>query len=150
MPLPQAFITRYFQLINNRQFTEAKRELQRIKEKIAKTEWNHGYYRALLGMLLAQKHNGSQYTFLTGLNPTDKQALRQYKGEFQTQTQNRFHDDYDRGYFTAWQDYMRLLLRTADTLKPPQQNSITKAPSPQDPAEQASLTRYQRPNQDSE
>jgi hypothetical protein len=145
MPLPQAFITRYFQLINNRQFTEAKRELQRIREKIAKTEWNHGYYRALLGMLLAQKHNGSQYTFLTGLDPTNKQALKQYRGEFQTQTQSRFHDDYDRGYFTAWQDYMRLLLRTTDALKPMQQNSITKDPSPQDPAEQASLTRYQQP-----
>jgi len=145
MPLPQAFITRYFQLINSRQFAEAQRELQRIREKIAKTEWNRGYYRALLGMLLAQKHNGTQYTFLPNLDPTDKHALKQYKGEFQIQIQNRFHDDYDRGYFTAWQDYMRLLLKTAEALKPPQPIPTTENRATPGSPGQESLAKYQRP-----
>jgi len=118
MPLPQALITRYFQLINNRQFTEAQRELQRIKVKITKTEWNRGYYRALLGMLLAQKHDGNQYTFLTNINPADKQALKQHKNEFLAHVQSRFAEDYDRGYFSAWHDYTRLLIRTMDETKP--------------------------------
>jgi hypothetical protein len=126
MPLPQAFIVRYFQLINNRQFTEAQRELQRIKEKIPRTEWTRGYYRALLGMLLAQKHNGNQYTFLNTMNAADKTALKQYKAEFHAQTQNRFHDEYDRGYFTAWQDYARLLLKTIDETKAPPSSHSNK------------------------
>lgn len=152
MPLPQAFITRYFQLINNRQFTEAQRELQRIKEKIPRTEWTRGYYRALLGMLLAQKHNGNQYTFLTTINTADKHALKRYKAEFQTQTQNRFHDEYDRGYFTAWQDYTRLLLKTTDESKAPQPpqnnpqpNPETQDAQPQDTEQQTSLTQYAQP-----
>jgi hypothetical protein len=162
MPLPQALIVRYFQLINNRQFTEAQRELARIKEKIPRTEWTRGYYRALLGMLLAQKHNGNQYTFLTSLNPNDKHALKQYKGEFQSQTQSRFHDDYDRGYFTAWQDYMRLLLKTPYEPKSPfaepQQDNPQTSPEAQDMQlqstgeQQTSLTQYPQaePSQDSE
>jgi hypothetical protein len=149
MPFPQAFIVRYFQLINSRQFTEAQRELQRIKEKIPRTEWTRGYYRALLGMLLAQKHNGNQYTFLNTINTVDKTALKRYKAEFQAQTQNRFHDEYDRGYFTAWQDYTRLLLKTIDETKPspPLRTShplASKAQKdkPQGAEQQASLVHY--------
>ena len=149
MPLPHAFIVRYFQLINNRQFTEAQRELQRIKEKIPRTEWTRGYYRALLGMLLAQKHNGNQYTFLTSIGAADKSALKQYKSEFQTQIQNRFHDEYDRGYFTAWQDYTRLLLKTVDDPRPvePSQNNRQPVSDPQvaqsqDADRQTSMPQY--------
>lgn len=159
MPLPQAFIARYFQLINNRQFTEAQRELQRIKEKIPRTEWTRGYYRALLGMLLAQKHNGNQYTFLNTINAADKTALKQYKTEFHAQTQNRFHDEYDRGYFTAWQDYTRLLLKTIDVTKAPQPLQTNQQPAsetqktkPQDAEQQTSLVQYAQtePTQDSD
>ncbi len=135
MSLPQTLITRYFQLINNRQFTEAQRELQRIREKITKTEWNRGYYRALLGMLLAQKHNGNQYTFLTSINTSDKASLKRHKSEFQTHIQSRFHDDYDRGFFSAWHDYTRLLLRALNE---------TRQESPE---EQTNLIQYAQPKE---
>ncbi|MFP3984688.1 MAG: hypothetical protein ACLFU9_01800 [Candidatus Bathyarchaeia archaeon] len=125
MTLPKALVTRYFQLISNRQFTEAKRELQRIKEEIRKTEWNRGYYRALYGILLAQKSNGNPYTFLQNLNLTDKAILKQHKVEFQRHLENRFHDDYDRGYFSAWHDYTRLLLKILDETKPEKQGQAS-------------------------
>lgn len=143
MALPQTLITRYFQLISNRQLTEAQRELQRIKEKISRTEWNHGYYRALLGMLIVKRHNGNQYPFLTNFNPYDKQTLKQYKTEFLAHVQSRFAEDYDRGYFTAWQDYMRLLLKTADEARP----TANSQPNPQ---AQTSLVQYSESTQDSE
>jgi predicted amino acid-binding ACT domain protein len=38
MPISQALVARYFQLIVNRQFTEAERELERVKQKMQKTE----------------------------------------------------------------------------------------------------------------
>lgn len=115
---PQALTTRYFQLINNRQFTEAQRELQRIKQRMQRTEWNHGYYRALYGMLLAQKTNGNQYIFLQNLNPNDKATLKQHKNEFQEHVTSRFQEDFDRGFFSAWHDYTRLLIKTIDKTKP--------------------------------
>ncbi len=114
MTFPQAFVTRFFQLINNRQLTEARRELQRLKERMQKTEWNHGYYRALYGMLLARKANGNQYTLLSKIDQNNRQAILQHKREFQNQIQNRFHDDFDRGFFSAWHDYTRLLTKKAE------------------------------------
>ena len=111
MPIPQALVTRYFQLLVNRQFTEATRELERLKQKMQKTEWNRGYFRALYGMYLSRKSNGDVYAFFSNLDLTDKEALHGYRREFLNHMRNGLHGDFDRGYFSAWAECMRILIR---------------------------------------
>ena len=111
MPIPQALVTRYFQLIVNRQFSEAERELERLKQKMQKTEWNRGYFRALYGMYLSRKGNGDNYALFSKLDFTDRVALHNYRREFLEHTKNGLHGDFDRGYFSAWADCMRVLAR---------------------------------------
>ena len=112
MPVPSALVTRYFQLVVNRQFTEAKRELERIKQKMHKTEWNRGYFRALYGMLLARRsNNNDSYAFFSKLDLNDKAALHGYRREFLEHVKNRLHGDFDRGFFSALADCMRVLSR---------------------------------------
>lgn len=110
MPVPQALVTRYFQLVADRQFTESERELERLKHKMQKTEWNRGYFRALYGMYLSQKNNDT-YSFLSKLDLTDKPLLHAYRREFLDETRNGLHGDFDRGFFSAWADCMRTLAR---------------------------------------
>jgi hypothetical protein len=112
MPISQALVTRYFQLIVNRQFTEAERELERIKQKMQKTEWNRGYFRALYGIYLSRKSSVTDdYAFFSKLDLTDKVALHNYRKEFLEHMGNGLHGDFDRGYFSAWADCMRILTR---------------------------------------
>lgn len=111
MPVPQALVTRYFQLIVARQFAESERELARIKQRMQKTEWNRGYFRALYGMFLSQKTTNESYSFFSKLDITDKPALHQYRREFLDHTKNGLHGDFDRGFFSAWADCMRILSR---------------------------------------
>jgi hypothetical protein len=112
MPIPQALVTRYFQLLVNRQFTEAARELERLKQKMQKTEWNRGYFRALFGMLLARRSNNNDvYAFFSKLDLNDKAALHTCRREFLDHTKNGLHGDFDRGFFSAWADCMRVLSR---------------------------------------
>jgi hypothetical protein len=111
MPIPQALVTRYFQLIVNRQFMESERELERLKQKMQKTEWNRGYFRALYGMYLSRKSNGDNYALFSKLDFSDKVALHNYRREFLEHTKNGLHGDFDRGYFSAWADCMRILAR---------------------------------------
>ena len=111
MPIPQALVTRYFQLVVNRQFTEAERELERLKQKMQKTEWNRGYFRALYGMYLSRKSNNDNYALFSKIDVTDKLALHEYKKEFLGHTKNGLHGDFDRGYFSAWADCMRILAK---------------------------------------
>jgi len=124
MPIPQALVTRYFQLIVNRQFTESERELERLKQKMQKTEWNRGYFRALYGMLLSRRNNTDDYAFFSKLDLSDKETLHAYRKEFLEHMRNGLHGDFDRGYFSAWSDCMRILTRM-DIPSP--QNSSDKA-----------------------
>jgi hypothetical protein len=110
MPISQALVTRYFQLVVDRQFTESERELERLKQKMQKTEWNRGYFRALYGMYLARK-SGDDYSFFSKIDFTDKPTLHGYRREFLDHTRNGLHGDFDRGYFSAWADCMRVLTR---------------------------------------
>ncbi|MGE5556489.1 MAG: hypothetical protein ACM3UY_09595 [Methanocella sp.] len=111
MPIAQALVTRYFQLIVNRQFTEAERELERVKQKMQKTEWNRGYFRALYGMYLTRKNTADDYAFFSKVDFSDKVALNDYRKEFLAHMGNGLHGDFDRGYFSAWADCMRIISR---------------------------------------
>ena len=111
MPIPQALVARYFQLLANRQFAEAERELEKLKQKMQKTEWNRGYFRALYGMLRSRRTSNDNYSFLTNLDLTDKPSLHGYRREFLDHTRNGLHGDFDRGFFSAWADCMRVFTR---------------------------------------
>ncbi|HLN88499.1 MAG TPA: hypothetical protein VK253_00370, partial [Candidatus Binatia bacterium] len=105
-------VTRYFQLIVNRQFTEAERELERVKQKMQKTDWNRGYFRALYGMYLSRKNSATDdYAFFSKVDLSDKVVLNNYRREFLTHMGNGLHGDFDRGYFSAWADCMRIIAR---------------------------------------
>jgi hypothetical protein len=108
MPIPSALVTRFFQLILNKQFAEAERELERLKQKMHKTEWNRGYFRALYGMLLVRKSNSDPYAFLARLDLNDKEKLLAHRREFLEHVKNKLHGDFDRGYFAAWADFTRV------------------------------------------
>jgi hypothetical protein len=108
MPIPSALVTRFFQLILNKQFAEAERELERLKQKMHKTEWNRGYFRALYGMLLVRKSNSDPYAFLAKLDLNDKEKLLAHRREFLEHVKNKLHGDFDRGYFAAWADFTRV------------------------------------------
>jgi hypothetical protein len=111
MPIPKALVTRYFQLILNRQFTEAQRELERVKQKMQKTDWNRGYFRALYGMYLSRKSSNDNSALFAKLDLTDKATLNLYRREFLEHTKNGLHGDFDRGYFSAWSECMRILAK---------------------------------------
>jgi hypothetical protein len=95
--------------VTTRQFAEAERVLDRIKQKIKMNERNRGYFQALYGVLLVQKNNDDRYAFLANHSLHDKKEVLNYRREFRRQSEDRLHADYDRGFFSAWADYMRIL-----------------------------------------
>ena len=123
MPVPSALVTRFFQLIASRQFTEAERELERVKQKMQKTEWNRGYFRALYGIFLTRKANGDSYALLSKMDFDDKPSLHGYRREFLGHVRNRLHGDFDRGFFSAWADCMRVFSR----IRVPQNVTVSNA-----------------------
>ncbi|TET20141.1 hypothetical protein E3J74_03930 [Candidatus Bathyarchaeota archaeon] len=111
MPIPSAFVTRFFQLVTKRRFAEAERMLERLEQRIQKTEWNSGYFQALHGIFLAKKSNNDRYAFLSNNDFNNPDELKNYRREFLKHTRNKLHADYDRGFFSAWANYMRILTK---------------------------------------
>jgi len=115
LAVPLAHITRLFQLVSERKFAEAERVLERINarmEKSGQTDFNRGYMEALNGIVLTQRSGSESYEFFSNLTLNDVDGSKRHYRDFVNQTKNRFHADYDRGYFSALADYMRVVLRT--------------------------------------
>jgi len=123
MPIPSAFVTRFFQLVTKRRYVEAERILERLKQRIQKTEWNSGYFQALHGIFLAKKSNNDRYAFLSNNDFNNPDELKNYRREFLKHTKNKLHADYDRGFFSAWANYMHVLTK----LEKPTEVKTTKS-----------------------
>jgi len=126
MPISRVFVTRFFQLVTERRFAEAERVLERIKLKIQETEWNRGYFQALNGILLAQKSN-DEYAFLPNLDINNEGEVKKYRREFLKQSRDKTHADYDRGFFSAWADYMHISIKAKENPKTALQNSVEES-----------------------
>ena len=111
MPISKIFVTRFFQLVDKRRFAEAERVLERIRLKTNETEWNSGYLHALDGMLSTEKSSDS-YAFLKNLSLDDESELKKFRKKFLRESRNKIHADYDRGFFAAWADYVRMSIKT--------------------------------------
>ena len=97
--------------------------MERLKQKMQKTEWNRGYFRALYGMYLSRRNNGGEYSLFSKLDFSDKVALHEYRREFLEHVRNGLHGEFDRGYFSAWADCMRILARM-DIPRPQNNGSV--------------------------
>jgi hypothetical protein len=105
------FVTRFSQLVLERRFAETERILERLKEKIEKNEWNRGYLQALNGILTIQKSSDERYAFLSNLNLEHEKSVEKNRKAFRDQINSEFHADYDRGFFSAWADFLRIVLK---------------------------------------
>jgi hypothetical protein len=63
-------------------------------------------------MLLVWKANDDRYAFLSKLDLHDRKKLQNYRRVFLRQARERLYSDYDRGFFSAWADYTRVLSKT--------------------------------------
>lgn len=101
--------TKFFQLINNRDFTAAERVLARIQGEVKDDEWGRGYINALGGLLFALKSSNSRYTFASKLVDVNSEEISKARKYFLKQMRSPFCADFDRGFFTVWAEYLRVL-----------------------------------------
>jgi len=112
--------TRFFQLALERQFAEAERILERLRAKrtkMGKNEWNRGYFQALNGIILTQKSGDERYAFFGNLSLDDEETLKKNRREFLNYIKDDLQADYDRGFFSAWADFLRTVLKAREKAK---------------------------------
>jgi len=114
MAVPLVLMTRFFQLVSERKFAEAERVLERIlarMKKSGKEEFNKGYLDALNGIILSKRSSSGSYEFFSNLDLNDISALEKHYRDFKKHARGMFQADYDRGYFSALTDFLRVILK---------------------------------------
>ncbi len=120
-------VNRVLKLFIDRKLKDAEKMLEKLELTMAEKEWSKGYFNALQGITLALKSKDSRYLYLTEIPTDDSKKIDDIRKKFLKQTQNSLHKDFDKGFFSAWSDYLKLL-----------KNKITK----QRTSEETSLLKY--------
>ncbi len=120
-------VNTFFTLLARGKWAAADRALDKMRQYSGKTQWQKGYLNALEGMIISLQESASQTSYIHQINPEKADQLRR---TFQQQARTKLHDDFDRGYFTAWADYaqtLRLASRAAaNTLPEPPKTLLSE------------------------
>jgi len=99
------YANRFFPFLVQRKFTAADKVLENIKKEIRTTDWQRGYINSLEGMLLALRSKDRHVLIKT----ITSESIGKFNKEFYRQSRNKLLTDFDRGFFTAWNDYLQVL-----------------------------------------
>ncbi len=96
----------FFKLVISKKRTSAEKALIRLSKKAESSHWHTGYITALQGMLVALETRKNQDLFIHRVNGNNP---KKYKKIFIQRAKHELLNDFDRGYFSAWADYMYTL-----------------------------------------
>ena len=111
-------ITRYLRLLVQRNFTEAERELEKIKQGIKPTQWGRGYFNALEGMIISLKSSDSIYLYINKVSINNGTEIDDLQKRFSRLSKDSLQGEFDKGYFTAWVEYLEVFKSNKIEKKP--------------------------------
>jgi hypothetical protein len=100
----------FFGFISNDSKQAAKKILYRYRNAGIDSDWTRGYLEALQGMINSLGNNNSHTPFLFRIREKDGNGLREIRREFSQRIERRYTHEYDRGFLTAWVQYLSVLL----------------------------------------
>ena len=105
-------VTHFFILLTQGKKTAAKKTLEEVKVEPETSPWRKGYINALEGMITALELTNDQDTFINQIK-TDR--IDEFRRLFLKQSFNELNTDFDKGYFSAWAEYIQSLKPTVMT-----------------------------------
>jgi hypothetical protein len=102
-------VNRVLNLLLDRKLTDAGKLLEKLELTMEQNEWSKGYFNALQGMSLALKSKDSRYAYLNQIPTDDDKKIEDIRKNFLKQAKNSLQKEFDKGFFSAWSDYLKLL-----------------------------------------
>ena len=101
----------YFRLLLKREITSAERQLEHIENNLQDGDLEKGYLTALKGILASVKTKSSRDSLVHQVIGDRKKASSVIK-DFNKRSKTRWESDFDKGYFTAWKDYLKVIIKS--------------------------------------
>jgi len=107
----------YFKLVLERNLAGAERSLAEIRKVLKETRWEQGYLNALEGMLVAERSGDTRYVYLSRLDLKNQRKIEEVRRCFQAESRNPLEGEFDRGFFSAWSEFLRMAKSSLDSGK---------------------------------
>jgi len=113
--------TNFFQLLEQRNLSQAEAVLEKMKQEVKNTEWQRGYVRALRGMLIASRSGDDKRAFINRMKDRD---LREIKKDFTRKSREPLQTSFDRGFFSVWVEYLEFSEKEEPTWRKPEEATM--------------------------
>ena len=98
----------YFKHILERNLAAAERTLAEVRKNMKDTKWELGYLNALEGILVAERSGDTRYVYLSRLDLKNPKKIDEARRCFQAEAKNPLEGEFDRGFFSAWWEFLRV------------------------------------------
>ncbi|ASJ05391.1 hypothetical protein [Thermococcus barossii] len=110
MPAREMRMEMFLRALLRRDFTKAKAHLEKLQKMAGSDEWGRGYGKAINGFMSALKDNDTDALIVQLINEHDREKAEGLLRHFQSILEHEFRDEYEKGYYTAWVEFLKAYL----------------------------------------
>jgi hypothetical protein len=110
MPAREMRMEMFVRSLMRRDFNKAKGHLEKLTKMAGSNEWGRGYSRAVEGIFNALKENDADSLIVKILSENNRELAREFLERYEGLISQEFRDGYERGYYTAWVEFLRAYL----------------------------------------
>ncbi len=111
MPAREMRMEMFVRALMRRDFTKAKAHLDKLQKMAGSGEWGRGYGKAINGFISALKDNDTDALIVQLVKEHNREKAEELLKHFQEVIlEHEFRDEYEKGYYTAWVEFLKAYL----------------------------------------
>ncbi|QDA32175.1 hypothetical protein FH039_12035 [Thermococcus indicus] len=110
MPAREMRMEMFLRALLKRDFSRAKGHLEKLQKMAGPDEWGRGYGKAINGFMSAIKDNDPNSLIVQLIGEHDREKAEKLLEHFQGILEHEFRDEYEKGYYTAWVEFLKAYL----------------------------------------
>jgi len=110
MPAREMRMEMFLRALLKRDFARARAHVEKLQKMAGTDEWGLGYGRAINGFMNAIKDNDPDSLVFQLVSAGDRKKAEELEERFSSILKHDFRDDYEKGYYTAWVEFLRAYL----------------------------------------
>jgi len=110
MPAREMRMEMFVRALLRRDFSRAKGHLEKLMKIAGNDEWGRGYAKAVEGIMNALRDNDPDSLIVQLISSNDRERAEELLETYSKLATQEFRDDYERGYYTAWREFLKAYL----------------------------------------
>ena len=110
MPAREMRMEMFVRALLRRDFGRARGHMEKLIRIAGSDEWGKGYTKAIEGIMNALKDNDTDSLVVQLISNNDRERAEKFLERYSRLAKQDFRDDYEKGFYTAWSEFLRAYL----------------------------------------